>query len=227
MVAIVGYKGLLGSSLYDSFKSSDLIGIDKNNYHEHIGKSFDVLINANGNSKKYLAENKPLLDFDLSVLSVYNTLKDFKIKKYIYISSIDVFKHNVYGQHKLIAESLVRNNFSDYLILRCPMIIGNNMQKGIIFDILNNKKIYTSKESKLQIILNTEISTIISYLTSYKGILNICPKSIKVSKIISILNKDVKINDNPKLELYNYKSDVLTRSSEFYIKKYYEIIKKY
>jgi hypothetical protein len=71
-----------------------------------MGESFDIFINANGNSKKYWANQNPLLDFDVSVTSVYKTLFDFKFKKYIYLSSLDIFKNSVYGKNKLIAEEI-------------------------------------------------------------------------------------------------------------------------
>ena len=52
------------------------------------GMHFDAIVNANGNSKKYLAEQDPQLDYEMSVESVSRSLADFRFETYVFISSV-------------------------------------------------------------------------------------------------------------------------------------------
>lgn len=84
-IAILGSNGFIGNNLFKELsKEFFVVGITRDNYEEYVGKKFDIFINANGSSKKYWAENHPLEDFELNVLSVYKTLLDFKFMKTIY-----------------------------------------------------------------------------------------------------------------------------------------------
>ncbi len=92
-IGILGANGNLGSDLArflgDKFNVSS---ITKENYNDTRGKVFDVLVNANGNSRRFWANQNVLGDFSASTVSVYNSLFDFGFKKYIYISSSDVYE---------------------------------------------------------------------------------------------------------------------------------------
>ena len=57
--------------------SCDNDEINRENYNRYLGSRADILINANGNSKKYLAQEDPILEFEKSVLSVKKSLEDF------------------------------------------------------------------------------------------------------------------------------------------------------
>lgn len=188
-IAILGGRGMLGSDLVeflgDHYK---VVVIDKENYDEHVGKSFDVLINANGNSRKFWANENPYLDFEASTISVYKSLFDFKFKKYIYISSVflyenfpatkilvknafedrelDVKKLSPYSLNKFLSEQMVKRYAPDYLIFRCNTMIGKNAKKGVVFDILNNKELFITFFSKLQLITTKEVANIIHSLIS-------------------------------------------------------------
>ena len=86
LIAVLGGRGMLGSDLVKFLgEFYKVIAIDKENYSQYLGKSFDVLINANGNSRKFWADQNLFLDFEASTISVYKSLFDFKFKKYIYI----------------------------------------------------------------------------------------------------------------------------------------------
>ncbi len=185
---------MLGSDLVEFFgEHYKVTVIDRDNYDQHKGKNFDVLINANGNSRKFWADQNPYLDFEASTISVYKSLFDFKFKKYIYISSvylyggfplpkispkeafedkeINVQKLSPYGLNKYLSEQIVRRYASDYLILRCNTMIGNNSKKGVVFDILNNKDLFITLTSKLQLITTKEVANMINHLI-FKNIKN-------------------------------------------------------
>ena len=180
-IAVVGVNGLLGKELETLFleEGLDVCGITRQTYNFWKGESFDILVNSNGNSSRYLSNQNPNCSFKESVISVVNTLQDFKATKYIYISSSDVYGENsfgkeedtikpekleAYGLHKYMAELIIRNMHKCHLILRCSSILGKEMKKGPVYDILNNNLLFVSKDTTIQLIMNTEISKIISSL---------------------------------------------------------------
>ena len=148
-IGIIGSNGFIGKKIYDvlSIKHS-VIGITKYNLDVIINSSImlDVLINVNGNSIKYISERDPMIDFEMNVYNVMKNLQKIKFDKYIHISSIDAInKEGNYGFHKYIADEIVRYYVPDSIILRCSAVIGHNMKKGLIFDILNENEIVLQK----------------------------------------------------------------------------------
>lgn len=182
-IAIIGSSGMVGSDLAQHLSPQfDVTGITRENYHHFKGRTFDVLINANGNSKRFWANEHVLEDFALSTISVYTTLFDFFYKLYVYISSSDVYENHwnprftnetrkihpenlsPYGFHKYLSELIVRNHTKDYVILRSSMILGKNLAKGPIYDILQNKRLFISPASKLQMITTEEFANVVYFL---------------------------------------------------------------
>lgn len=180
---IIGGNGVLGSDLVSSLGLLyEVESINRENYGSYIGKTCDILINANGNSKRFWANKNILADFKSSTLSVYNTLVDFKFSKYIYVSSSDVYhdhtnptyakeNNNVnsdilspYGLHKYLSECILKNFAKDYVILRSSLILGNKIVKGPIYDILNKKTLFISLDSEIQMITTSEIANIIKMI---------------------------------------------------------------
>lgn len=182
-LAVIGSGGMIGSDLTEYLASKfKVTGIDRKNYNRYKGKNFDIFINANGNSNKIWARENVLGDFETSTVSVYKSLFDFPCKIYIYISSADLYSDHSnkktsnektiinpdvlssYGLHKYLSEIIVKNLARKYIILRCPMILGNKLKKGPIYDILNNSSLYVSPKSSFQMITTLELANIISHL---------------------------------------------------------------
>ena len=174
---------MLGSDLVKFLSQSfSVTSISKENYSQFINHSFDVVVNANGNSKRFWAIKNPLGDFTLSTVSVYKSFFDFKFTTYVYISSSDVYvnhsnsqftiedqfqdsdKLSSYGFHKYLSEEIIKNNCKKYIILRSSMILGQNLKKGPIYDILNKNPLFISKTSRLQMISTQEIANVITFL---------------------------------------------------------------
>jgi nucleoside-diphosphate-sugar epimerase len=235
-IAILGANGFVGSNLVRELgKEHKIYSITREDYRNFIGLKFDVLINANGNGRKYLAEDKPLLDFDLSVKSVYNSLSDFEFGLYIYISSNDVYTENsIYGFHKLVAENIIRQwsgkKQFDYVNLRCGAVIGPGMKKGVLYDIINDIPLHISSKSELQFISIKEITGAILYILNNGGYYGInldvfSPQNISIKKIEKIIGKKAKysLGELP-LQYYNrrYGSNLLKtyKSSSYYIREY-------
>lgn len=156
--------------------------IHKENYHTYVGSSFDIVINANGNSKRFWANSHPVEDFIASTESVYKSIVDFKYGVYIYISSSDVYydhtsprhtnedasiapdKLTPYGLHKYFSELLIRKHIKNYLILRSSMILGTNPKKGPLYDVIHHEPLFITQDSRLQMITTQAIAEIITRL---------------------------------------------------------------
>ncbi|MBI5773170.1 MAG: NAD(P)-dependent oxidoreductase [Verrucomicrobia bacterium] len=181
---VLGATGLIGSSVCAHFTGLGhrVISVNSRNYAEHIGLEADVLINCNGNSYRYKANQNPRWDFDASVLSVEKSLFDFKCGQYAYISTIDVYpelsdpKHNYeeapidpsklhpYGFHKWVAERLVEKFASRPLILRTGTVIGPGIKKGPWYDLLEGEPLHMSPDSCLSMV---DTATIVEALSAF------------------------------------------------------------
>ena len=171
-VIILGGHGFLGSALCAEAEKRgwETIPVNRADYPKCAGMACDVLINADGNSKKYLAEQDTNLDFDLSVRSVSLSLHDIRADLYVYLSSIDVYSNinnpacnheesiiapdrlSPYGFHKFLAEQLVRRHARSWLILRLGGFVGPGLKKNSIYDMLKNQPLHVHPDSRYQYI---------------------------------------------------------------------------
>ena len=201
-IGILGADGFLGKALCKQFP--DAVRITKHNYIAFVHEEFDVFINANGNSKKYLAEQHPYMDFKASVDSVYRTFTDFKIKKYIYISSVDAYGDTMYGFHKHLAELIIRKNAERCLILRCSAMIGQGLKKGVVKDLIEGNPLWITSDSEMRFITVTEVGKIIESLIKEnytQKTFNVAGSgTIKVSEIAEMLGVGYKVRLGAKTE---------------------------
>ena len=212
MIYLFGGNGFIGSAFAKKFKEARINYkiITRDNFMEIQGTSCDLLINANGNSKKYLANTDPLTDFDLSTRSVLETLTLVDAKRYIYLSSGDVYpdqssedltsedfllnpsKMSYYGLHKYLSELLVKSYSKNWLIFRLGGLVGPNLKKNPIFDIINDQKLWINLDSELQYLSSENLVntiTLIEKMGVSHEIINICGVgTIKLRDIYEALN---------------------------------------
>lgn len=205
MIGVLGANGFIGSSLL----KNGVISITRDNYKYIKDKNFtfDIFINAAGNNLSYWANQFPNEDFIKSVNPVYNSIFDFNIKKYIYISSIATYDDNSsYGFNKIISEEIIKKHCKDYLILRCCNVIDVSSSAGVIFDIKNNIPLFITKDSKIQFITRKGLADVIYKLID----LNITNKvinvgglgSVSAAEIEEILGKKINIKQDAKYRKY-------------------------
>ncbi len=191
MIAILGGRGFLGSAIarHCAQTGREHVVITRDNYAEHVGLECDVLINANGNSRKYLAREKPLEDFDASVRSVRRSLIDFQFATYVLVSSCDVYpdssqpassredmpldpaRQTPYGFHKYLAECCVRHAAKRWLILRGGGFVGPQLFKNVIYDVLHGNPLWVNLESEFQFLHVRDAATALFELLE-KGVSN-------------------------------------------------------
>jgi nucleoside-diphosphate-sugar epimerase len=169
--AVVGANGFIGSAVVRDLKRRTIVPLEVNSPTElsSIG-SIDVLIDANGNSRKYVATDDPSLDFNLSVMSVLDRLLKLRPVTYVYLSSGEVYGDNQtpettiednlpatlvrsnYGLNRYISELFVSHYSVRSFIVRLGGFVGYGLKKNPVFDIINNKPLRVSPESRFQFI---------------------------------------------------------------------------
>ena len=178
---ILGGKGFVGSAIAAEARTRghDVLIVDKEEYDSAVGARCDVLINANGNSKKFLAREQPKLEFDLSVRSVLHSLHDFSAERYIHLSTMDVYpdvsdpalnhedvvidiaRQSPYGFHKFMAEQIVRHYAPQWIIFRMAGFVGPGIWKNSIFDLLNNRPLRVHPDSEYQYLNTADLARLL------------------------------------------------------------------
>lgn len=217
MIFIIGGKGFVGSAFVRVCEATGrrYAVITRQNYQEFIGRKCDVLINADGNSKKFLAEKDPMFDFDASVRTVRASLIDFKYDCYVYLSSCDVYpdcsspattseaqeidvsRQSPYGFHKYLAEQCVRHAAKKWLIIRFGGFVGPGLKKNPIYDILNGGPLWLDPESELQFIHTDQAAKIVLNLLDqgiFNDVFNICGRGVvKLHEIMDWIGRQVPV----------------------------------
>lgn len=156
---LIGSTGFVGTTLLaqtsfdECFHSTDIQNID--------GKEYDLVVCAAAPAKKWYANLHP--DEDRVVIdNLIDHLKTVKTKRFVLISTVDVFKSPVmvdentqinldelqpYGFNRRRLELFVENTFQEHLIVRLPGLVGAGLRKNIIFDFKhhNNLELIESK----------------------------------------------------------------------------------
>ncbi|MBU1910481.1 MAG: sugar nucleotide-binding protein [Verrucomicrobia bacterium] len=180
-VLILGARGFLGSAITAEATARDyrVFPVEPDNYRTHLGVEADWLINANGNSRKYLSDQQPLEDFDLSVRSVAASLQDFRADHYLYLSTVDVYadkgnparnaeaepirpsRLSRYGHHKWLAEELIRFNASSWMVMRMGGLVGPGLRKNAVYDLLRGQPLRVHSDSVYQFLHTRETACVI------------------------------------------------------------------
>lgn len=172
LIYLIGGAGFVGSAYARLF---DRLGVpytllQRGDLERLRGTTCDVIINANGNSKKFLSDQDPLYDFDASVRSVMESLVAVNAGLYVLLSSGDVYpdqsapsltdeslsidlaRLSRYALHKHLAEQLVQGTAPRWLIVRMGGFVGPGLKKNAIFDMLANRPVWLHPDSELQFI---------------------------------------------------------------------------
>jgi len=217
MIYILGGRGFVGSAFARACEAAggEYRIIDRENYSRLAGSSCDLFINAAGNSKKFLSGRAPLRDFDASVRSVRSSLTDFGFKRFVLISSADVYpdssapettsedreldvaRMSAYGFHKYLAELCVRHAARDWLIVRCGGFVGPGLRKNAVFDILNGGPLWLDPKSELQYIHTDQAAAAVLRLADLgvaREIVNLCARGVvSLSQVMGWAGREVAV----------------------------------
>ncbi|QGX41334.1 NAD-dependent epimerase/dehydratase family protein [Permianibacter aggregans] len=215
MYYILGGNGFVGSAYAKLLAELNLPFqvISRGNYQKFVGTSCDVLINANGNSKKFLGNTDPEKEFIESVLSVRKSLIDFKFNKYVYLSTSDIYpdcsnvelthedtipdvtKQSTYGFHKYLAEQCVRHSSKRWLIVRQGGFVGEGLKKNAIYDVLHGEKLWVNPESTFQFINTLDSARCVLELIKSdinNEVVNLTAKGvISIAHVMKLANREI------------------------------------
>lgn len=150
MNCLIGYTGFVGGNLLKQRKYDILI--NSKNFYSMEGASYDRVVCAGVPAVKWKANKEPEADLQ-HIRELMDVLKTVKAKKFVLISTIDVYsvntgvdedfdchdpQHHAYGRHRLLFEDFCREQFKDILIVRLPGLFGDGIKKNVIFDLLND-----------------------------------------------------------------------------------------
>ena len=171
IVAIIGAGGFLGGYLSRHFQESGAEIIAVSPTTPLPDRPLDVVVDCNGDARRFWANENPDESFRVNVLSTEKRIAELKYEKYVYLSTIDVYgpaqsdpgRNNedspipvdaldTYGLHKHLAEEAVRAEAPHYLILRAGTLLGPGLKKNPVFDALNGSPIRQTPDSTLSLI---------------------------------------------------------------------------
>ncbi|MDB2447111.1 sugar nucleotide-binding protein [bacterium] len=146
--ALIGYSGFVGSNLSTQFEYSEKFN-SKN--ISDLKSKYDLAVCCAIPATMWLANNRPEEDLR-NIENLMSSISHLDVKKLVFISTIAVYDNSnhpknelsdrfetslAYGKNRLFAEKKIVELFPDVTILRLPALIGNNLKKNFIFDLMN------------------------------------------------------------------------------------------
>ncbi len=199
-VAVFGANGFVGKSVCSSLASKEnfcVIPVTRDNNSVHIGKNYNIVINAAAPAARFWAKNNPEKDFVETVQKTADIFYGCTFDKFIQISTVSARCQldTVYGRHKLAAESIC--NFGNHLVVRLSSMFGEGLKKGVLIDMLMGNKIFLDAESRYSF---CSVDFVAGYITSNfdkTGVIEVgASNALRLKDIAEHLNADV-IFDGP------------------------------
>jgi nucleoside-diphosphate-sugar epimerase len=218
MVVVLGGHGFVGSAFGRLLSRLNVPhrAVGRHEYADAARESCDVLINAAGNSVKYLADRDPVADFNQSVQLTVAAARDFSPRLYVLVSSVDVYadlrcasttredtpldpmQASLYGFHKQLAESCVRRHATAWLIVRLAGMVGPGLRKNPVFDIVHDQPLRISPESKYQFMSTDDAADVVWQLVStdvHNAVFNVCGDGlISPREIANMLGRSIVVH---------------------------------
>lgn len=150
-VAVVGASGYVGHALTRALQQDPryaVTAVTRANYAQRQRRAFDVLINAAMPSKRLWAKRNPGKDFAETVQKTADLFYHWTYGKFVQISTVSARcqLETVYGRHKAAAEKLC--GFGDHLIVRLGPMYSPGLDKGVLVDMFQGRKVYAAMESR-------------------------------------------------------------------------------
>ncbi len=210
---IAGSNSGLGKYLSENIPNA--IGLNRNNFEEVKNLEFDYIINCAFNKELKVSDYKKYLD-DNILLNL--KLKNIVHKKFIYISSIDIYSNelNIYSQFKKFSESLMTEHD---LILRCAVLLGKYMKPNHISKIKNNiDSITLSKDSTFNYTSYVDICNFISSsnLKDENGVIDFVSRDcLKLCDVVQFYNSQTKLGQYTYNSDYTFENPIYNLSEEY------------
>lgn len=207
---LIGGRGFVGSAIAAAADAAGwrVTTVGRDDYAGHTQEQFDVLINANGNAQRFKADREPLWDFERSVRPVYASLFECRFTHYVLISSVDVYNDAstpattsentpidpatlpAYGFHKRLAELCVERQARSWQIFRLAQMLGVNLTKGPVFDLLGGRPLWIHPASQMPYMNTRSVGGAVIGLIERaprNTVYNVCGRgSVEFAKILGL-----------------------------------------
>ncbi len=212
-ILTTGSASGLGKYIYENVGGE---GLDRDTSFEEREKikkeGVNVIIHCAFNPKKDINTNF-LYDYLKDNIFLTKSLISIPHKKFIFISSIDVYPKNqnihsegevinldsldnIYAVTKLMSEAIIKNNCKNYLILRCSALLGKYSRRNSLIRIISEEKcnLTLSEKSEFNYILHLDVLDFIKFSIekNLQGIYNmVSSQNITLSEITEMLDRKV------------------------------------
>lgn len=200
IVTVIGAEGFVGSAFVRllALKGVQLIQVTRQSYEGQAGRfRSTVTIDCAGNPFRHVALNRPVEDFERTVVHRMRTLHDFPADLQIHVSSVDVADGSVYGFHKDLAEQLVRWYSERWFTVRLAGMVGPRLRKNIVFDILNERPIFVHPDSQYRFMNTDDVAQIVWVLRQkqFRGTISVCGEGmISPAEIAKLAGKKLDLS---------------------------------
>ncbi len=200
MVVVLGGRGFVGSAFVRLFARRGIphTVVGSGDSRAWVGEC-DVLVNAAGNSVKFLADRVPADDFTASVALPVAASHDFRPRLHVLLSSVDVYANlerpestteetpldpmqtSMYGFHKQLAEWCVRRHNPAWLIVRLAGMVGPGLRKNPVFDVLNGQPVRIHPDSRYQFMSTDAVADVVWDLAetgARNSVFNVCGRGL-------------------------------------------------
>jgi sugar phosphate isomerase/epimerase len=233
---IVGYSGFVGGNLllqkkFDAFYNSKNIQSLNN-------ESYDEVYFCGIPSVKWYANKHPEED-TYNIVTIMKVLKTIKVKRFILISTIDVYErpscmdtedcvgdyenNHTYGKNRYFFEEFIKELFENHYIVRLPAVFGYGLKKNALYDLLHNNQINNIQiNSKYQWYnLDWLCDDINKVVKNNIRVCNFFTEPLHTRKIIDLFEYPIWLYDNRNKTEYN----ITTKYSSLFNCKAYGYIR--
>lgn len=223
---ITGVNSGLGKYLYENLSNSS--GLNRDNFNLIKDEEYNTIIHCAFNKENIITDYKKYLDDNIFLTQ---RLKNLNYKKFIYISTVDVYQDHpsMYAHFKRFSETLLDK--SD-LILRCSMMLGDTMKPNHTSKLLNNEfSIGLSGESEFNYILMKDLTEFFSSgdYKKYNGIIDFVSSDlVKLKDVKTLFNSNTKLGEHIYKNNLDFQNPIFTldqkynKSSFNNLKQYYD-----
>jgi nucleoside-diphosphate-sugar epimerase len=210
---ITGIGSGLGKYLFENLPNS--IGLSRDSFNLIKNEDYDTIVHCAFNKENNITDYYKYLEDNIFL--TYNLLK-LKYKKFIYISTIDVYPENPsnYGLFKRFAESIV-NQYPNITILRCSMILGDKTKPNHVTKLRDNiPSLGLNGESTFNYILNSDILKFIKYSEHPKGVIDFVSNNwAKLSDTKDVLQSSTELGEYIYSSNFEYQNPIHILHEEF------------
>ncbi len=241
-IAIIGAAGFAGSFLSRRFRATGAEVVSVKRTTPLPTHHLDVVIDCNGDARRFWADENPSASFAASVTSVAERVVNLSCGRYVYLSSIDVYGAlrgdraaaredavipsaglDTYGFHKLLAERVVMFHNTAPLVLRLGTLLGPGLRKNPVYDAMNGAPIRQTPDSTLSLVTLDAVADVLEALLP-RGATGIFNVTGNASITVEAMLRTVARHRGTEAAEFRYHGDLLHTEYDIAVDKICDII---